>query len=353
MTNVERILELLPEGYEKACIEEGAYKRKREIKTPKDLMQLCLIYLSQKCSLIEISQISLLMGLGKISDVAFMKRFAKCGNWFKWILARILPQSIVEYQKPNGLEKYTFVALDASDVVEKGRAKRTWRLHYAIDIFSMTSLEYKITSEKTGESLTNFTIKPDYLIFGDRAYGSKKSIEYCLKQGGNFVFRIKNKAFKLYDAEGKEIDLLVFLEKSSETETAEIPVYMESSSKEMIPLRLCAIKKSPGNIEKSKKKLNRKESRKQVEFSNSTKKTHEYIFVITSLPKEVTANEILELYRLRWQIELLFKRLKSIMNMGDLPKRNEDGVIAWLHGKLIVAILLEKLLGEVDFSPSM
>jgi hypothetical protein len=300
----------------------------------------------------EISEISRLMEIGKISDVAFMKRLAKCGNWFKWILSRILPGDVVEYQKPKGLEKYTFVALDASDIVEKGRSKRIWRLHYAIDIFTMTSLEHKITDEKSGESLTNFSIKPNYLIFGDRAYGTKTGIEYCLEQGGDFILRIKNKPFKLYDKEKKEIKLLEILEKATETETVETTVYMENSKKELIPLRLCGIKKSGESIEKSTKKRQRNECRRQMKYSEETKKTHEYIFVVTSLSNEVTAYEILELYRLRWQIELLFKRLKSIMNLGDLPKRTDNGVIAWLHGKLIVAILLEKLLGEMDFFPS-
>jgi hypothetical protein len=353
MINIEKIMELLPSGYEKACYEKKAIERKREIKNAKDLMKLCLIYLSQKCSLMEISEIARLMGIGKISDVAFMKRFAKCGEWFKWILNEISPKGIVSYEKPEGMGKYDFIALDASDIVEKGATKRVFRLHYAIDIFTMTSAEYKITTEKTGESLTNFTIKPNYLVIGDRAYASKTGIEYCLEKGGNFIFRIRNKAFKLYDENGKEINLLKELEKATETEAADISVYMENSKKELIELRICAIKKNAEEIEKSNKRLHRKERRKQLIISEETKKTHDYIFVITSLPSEIKAYEIMSVYRFRWQVELYFKRLKSIMDFGDLPKKKEEGITAWLNGKLIVAMLLEKLLSGVDFSPSV
>jgi len=350
--NIEKLLELLPRGYEDACYETKAIERRRNIKSPMDLMKICLIYLSQKCSLLEMSETVYLMGMGKLSDVAFMKRFAHCGEWFRWILERIAPQKIIEYKKPKSMEKYTFVAFDASDITEKGATKRIWRLHYAIDIFTMSSLEYKITDEKTGESLTNFTLKPEYLILGDRAYASKTGIEYCVEQGADFILRIKNKAFKLYNEDRKELILLEKLNEANEEKAIDIDIFMENSRKELVPLRICALKKTAEEIAKAQKRIHRSNSKKQMELSEETAKTHEYIFVITNLPKDICADDVLETYRLRWQIELAFKRLKSIMNLGDLPKRKNDGVIAWLHGKLMVALLLEKLLGEMDFSPS-
>ena len=83
-----------------------------------------------------------------------------------------------------------------------------------------------------------------------------------------------------------------------------------------------------------------------------TKETHAYTFVITSLPESISAMDVLSLYRFRWQVELYFKRLKSIMDFGELPKKRNDSIEAWLNGKLIVALLVEKLLSEVDFFPS-
>ena len=76
-----------------------------------------------------------------------------------------------------------------------------------------------------------------------------------------------------------------------------------------------------------------------------------YIILVTALPNEITSEQILELYRLRWQIELYFKRLKSIMNYGELPKRRSESVFAWLNGKIMIALLIEKILGKSDFSP--
>ena len=78
-----------------------------------------------------------------------------------------------------------------------------------------------------------------------------------------------------------------------------------------------------------------------------------YFFVWTDVPAAaLDAAAVLAWYRCRWQIELCFKRMKSILGLGDLPKRREDSCRAWLHGKLLVALLLERLLDNAEhFSP--
>jgi len=78
-----------------------------------------------------------------------------------------------------------------------------------------------------------------------------------------------------------------------------------------------------------------------------------YVFVWTSVPADVlTAGEVLELYRLRWQIELAFKRLKSIMGLGHLPKWSDASCRAWIHGKRFIARLIERLLDAADRTPA-
>ena len=53
--------------------------------------------------------------------------------------------------------------------------------------------------------------------------------------------------------------------------------------------------------------------------------------------------EVLEWYRTRWQVELVFKRFKSLAQLGHLPKHDDESAKAWLYGKLLVALLVEKL----------
>jgi hypothetical protein len=78
-----------------------------------------------------------------------------------------------------------------------------------------------------------------------------------------------------------------------------------------------------------------------------------YVFVWTSVPARVfSAQKVLAFYRVRWQIELAFKRMKSILGLGQLPKQADTSARAWLHGKLFIALLLDRLLQEADaFSP--
>ena len=81
-------------------------------------------------------------------------------------------------------------------------------------------------------------------------------------------------------------------------------------------------------------------------------KFNEYIVLITSLPKSIAAEDILETYRYPWQVECYFKRLKSIMDFGDLPKKREGSSTAWLNGKIMVALMIEIFMSKGFFSPN-
>jgi hypothetical protein len=54
------------------------------------------------------------------------------------------------------------------------------------------------------------------------------------------------------------------------------------------------------------------------------------------------------MYRGRWQVELAFKRLKSLLGLGHLKKVDPQGAKAWLQGKLLVAILIEALISLAE-----
>ncbi len=94
------------------------------------------------------------------------------------------------------------------------------------------------------------------------------------------------------------------------------------------------------------------ESRKQRKLSDDTVFTHNYMFVITSLPSEISAEQILSCYRLRWQVELVFKRLKSLLGLGSIPTKTKEAGETWINGKILLSLLTEKYLGDIDFSPS-
>ena len=349
-TKIEELLKLLPKGYEKACYETKAIERKRTVQTPEELLVLCLYYL-YGTSLVETSQLAKMNAIGTLSDVAFMKRFTKSKSWFQWMTQNIKPEAIMHYQKPKLLEDYHVVAIDASDVFTKGAAKQTFHLHYAIDLFSLNCSQFNITEQSTGETLKNFDVKKKDLVLADRAYATITGIEYCIEHGADFILRIKNKPFHLYN-EKKENILLTDWLKTVKEGVSETTVYFKDNKKNFQPLRICALPKTEEEIKKEEKRLRKKESKKQITISDDTKFSHHYVFVATSLPESFSAEDILKLYRLRWQVEMVFKRYKSILGLGSIPTKIKDATEAWLDGKMLLALLIEKFLGSVDFSPS-
>ena len=348
---IKELIDLLPEDYEKECYEKKAIRRKRIIKNPLDLMILLLYYLYDNHSLVDVSQFAILKNIGNISDTALIKKFIQCKDWIKWLVSKMLPNEIIHYKKPEELEPYRVIAVDASDLVQKGAVKKIWHLHYGVDLFSLACNQFKLSEQSTGESLKNFEIKEKDLVIADRAYGTITSIEHCLKRGGEFIIRIKNKSFNLYNKQGEKILLSDWL-KTIGTKAEEITIYIRDSNKKLIPLRICAAKKTKEEIAAGEKRLKRLESKKQTTYSEDTKFTHQFMFVITSLPASVCAEKVLEFYRLRWQVELVFKRYKSLLGLGNIPTKTKESSEVWLNGKMFLALLIEKYLGDIDFSPS-
>ena len=97
----------------------------------------------------------------------------------------------------------------------------------------------------------------------------------------------------------------------------------------------------------------REGSKKQREIGPRAKKYAEYIVVFTTFPeKDYSPQKIMDIYRLRWQIELTFKRFKSLAQLGHLPKRDPASSKSWLYAKLLLALLIEKFIRTSEsFSP--
>jgi transposase len=90
-------------------------------------------------------------------------------------------------------------------------------------------------------------------------------------------------------------------------------------------------------------------SRQQRALLPETLEHAGYVCVYTTVNRHLLkAREVLELYRERWQIDLTLKRLKSIMGVGHLPKHSDDSRVAWLYGKMVVAMLVEKFYQEAE-----
>jgi IS4 transposase len=67
-------------------------------------------------------------------------------------------------------------------------------------------------------------------------------------------------------------------------------------------------------------------------------------WIVTTLnAAELPALQVMALYRLRWQIELFFKRLKSLLHLDTLPSRQGPTAKSWMLARLIAAALAQRL----------
>lgn len=114
--------------------------------------------------------------------------------------------------------------------------------------------------------------------------------------------------------------------------------------------RLCSLRKSKESIALAKKKILQDASKKGRKVRPETLEYAEYVIIFTTVNRHIfKKKEVLTLYRGRWQVELVFKRLKGIIGVGHLPKKDPESCIAWLYGKMFVALLVERLYREADF----
>ena len=112
--------------------------------------------------------------------------------------------------------------------------------------------------------------------------------------------------------------------------------------------RLCAIRKSEEAAAKARKRVRRESQRNGTALQPQTLEAADYVFVFTSLPDSVSAEQVLHIYRLRWQIELQFKQLKSLIELGHLKKHDAQAARSWLQGKLLVAFLIARLIAHAE-----
>jgi len=339
---------LLPPGWEEAARQTGALRRERGFAGPGALLRVLLMHLVDGCSLRETAARAQAGGLAHVSDVALLKRLRGCGEWFCWMAEQIsLHLSSASGEVIAGRRVRL---VDATVVCEPGATGSTWRLHYMIDLTTLACEQVEVTSPEEGESLTRYDVKPGDVLMADRGLAHRRGIRHVVDRGGDVVVRTNLSNIPLENPQGGEFKLLPRLRKLVVGRAAAWPAAMREG-REVVSVRVCAIKKSAEQTRTEHKRISRRASKKGVETKAETLEMAGYVVVLTTL-NDVEPEVILELYRYRWQIELAFKRLKSLLQLGHLKKSDPIGARAWLQGKLFVAALIELLIATGErFSP--
>ena len=200
---------------------------------------------------------------------------------------------------------------------------------------------------EAAETWRRFPVKRGEIWLGDRGYSNPNGVRHVVNAGGDVIVRLNRHALPLCDEAEKRLNVLRIAKKLKLNQTLECVASVQGApDHRWIKGRLLVVRRSKQATEYARKKLKRQASKKPQNVSESALEAAQYFFVWTTLPAAWRQQQILDLYRCRWQIELAFKRMKSIMGLGHLPKRDPESCRAWLHGKLFTSLLVERMIGS-------
>jgi len=346
----EELKEFLPESWESKAKELGALTRRREIKTADELLALNLLHVKDGGSYQATSALMKLTAGISLDKNAVYHRIKASWKWLQWMAEGVCRLQGITIPKPEYIGEKRVRLIDASNVALKGSKSNDYRLHYDFDLFGFQCRSMEITTVSEGEKLTRYEIAPNDIMIADRIYGTTVGIEHVTSSQGSYILRLRSKAFGLYDSAGKKLKLLSYIGQLQAYENVDIGCFYKLPTGEFKPIRIVVMKKDAEAIEKSKRKLVKRATRMQMKPAQAETVLHnEYIVLATNL--DFTNEQILELYRARWQIEQVFYRLKSLFEFGEIPNKNYDSVMAWFYGKLLLAALCEAIVRTECFSP--
>src|SRR3981081_3560302 len=176
--------------------------------------------------------------------------------------------------------------------------------------------------------------------------------------GADFIVRTGWNSLRLLQANGEPFDLFAALAAQVEQE-GEVQVRIHEGAtgtppSEPLMLRLVIRRKDPQQAEAEQKRLLKAANKRGKQPDPRSLEAAKYVLLLTSLPPTTfPPPDILALYRFRWQIELAFKRFKSLAGLDMLPAKKPELARAWIYARLIVAIIAEQIAGQVpESSPS-
>jgi len=341
------LLGLFPAGWEELGRSAGAVARLRGFRSLNDLFRTLLLHVGCGWSLRETAVQAKLAGIADVSDVTLLNRLRQAEDWLRQLCQQLWKDNGVNLDPT--LKGYSVRVVDATVVKEPGKTGGQWRIHYSMRLPSLECDHFELTPVQgvnTGERFGRFAFHAGELVLADAGYCNPPGIAAMVGQGADVCVRLNRSTLPLIDEKGRSFPLLKkikTLRRAGATSEWKVWVQVQSGTQQ-IAGRLCGIRKSEEAVQRAQRKLARKEQLGKGKVTPEKQEYACYVLVFTTLPRShATPRQVLECYRLRWQIELTFKRLKSVVQLGHVPKQDDQSSRAWLYGKLFVALLSQKL----------
>ena len=337
------LLQDFPPALLQSAKEFAAFRRQRKIKSVEQLFQTVLLYCGLDFSLRDTAGVLTLLGT-EISDQAVSDRLSACAAWLSAMLQEMLPAVPVAAAAEVGRR---WLLIDGSTVQAPGATGTSYRLHLGWDWLTQTMVEMRVTDVRTGESLQLYDIQAGDVVLADRGYARFTDCAYVLARGGNLILRYAPQILPVLDEMGGALKLADELWASDALVVSRKVVMRKDESKQ--GLYLHCFRLPPEKAAEARRKKRATASRKGHKLKKETLEYAEWVIILTSFaPERISAGEIGPIYRLRWQIEIVIKRLKSVLELDKLRAR-VGGKLAqvYLLGKSLYALLIERRAGKL------
>lgn len=345
------ITDFLPPNWEELAWTTGALKRARKVRDPDTLLLLIMLHAAAGLSLRQATARAERVGIASISDVALMNRIQNSEQWLYTLAQKMFATSRFDHMAGAGVTDRNVRVVDATTVTEPGSTGTDWRLHYVLRLPSLKCDFFELTDQYGGETYKRVPTHGGDIILGDRGYCHREGVATVVDDGGDVIVRLTRNGFPLLDAADEPIAILDRLRTLDGYTAAEWPVWFETGD-ETYNGRLCAIRKSETAAANAKRRIRKTAGKNGGSPQPETLEAAEYVFVLTTVTRDtVPTADVLELFRARWQVELAFKRSKSLFGVGHVPKYDEQSAQAWIYAKLVAVLLIERLSDAADFFP--
>lgn len=336
----------------------GALRRRRKVGDAATLFRLALAHGPGSLSLRSAADWARLTGVAQLSDVALRRRLRGAADWLGQIAGALLSQRSATAE---GLPGSRQCVLDGTSISRAGDDGTTWRIHASFDPATACFTDLQVTGADVGEGFGRFSFKQGDLAIGDRFYAKTPGLQHVLRSGADFLVRLGWNSMRMVTAGGARLDLASIYARMAPGETSEVPVFVTGRNKgqgrkprRLFPARLIIFRQHEEASARAVRAVKRQHSKKRsgMILQPMTLISAKFLMVVTSLPAgTVTASAVLAAYRLRWQVEVAFKRLKSGLGIDRLLARDPAMARSWLLAHLILALMIEDGASEVLDSP--
>ena len=321
----EYVRTLLPTDLEETARKTRALVRCRNVPDAAALMRMALAYAVSDLSLKDVAAWASAMELAELTGPGLFYRLRESEAWLAQVLAQVLSE-----QLPQAVGGWPVRIVDATVINGPGQKPVQWRAHVLVNPSTGGFSAVELTDDSGGEKLARHRVGAGELVLGDRAYGTARGVYAARQAEAHVAVRFNPATLRTCD----EHRCRLFLQ---EKET-EVPITGAVEFSITIPV--------PPIRTKSRKTWDSAQAIDWIPARAVAARTRhgEVIWILTTLSSaELPALAVMGLYRLRWQIELFFKRLKSLLHFDTLPSREGPTAKTWMLARLIAAALAQRL----------